>query len=359
MDRKRKSVFSSDAADNKLAGKAKKQSLREHDTPRCQPSPCIRGIKLQNNVGDFRYIIEQLAQTLNNGDARPSQDVLKAAADLSRALQSTPISNTLPTSSTGIEAIISQKPTTDRTNSPPSLPPLPPILDTKLEKTVFTLPAMSSDPTTTYDRLEILGDAYIELIATKLIWNRLPEIPSGRISQIRESLVKNETLADYTTRYGLDRKVSFPQDYLKQPKRLIKTKGDLFEAYVAAVVLSQPNGYSIAEDWLSQLWISKLEALEEPHSHMHAKEALAKRVMRQKGLRLKYIDEKPPIQHEGGTQTFFIGVYLTGPGWDNRHLGSGHGLNKAIAGNKAAQQALQNEVLMNEIAGTMQVIHGT
>jgi ribonuclease-3 len=230
-------------------------------------------------------------------------------------------------------------------------------MDANLEKIVFTLPAMSSDPTKTYDRLEILGDAYIELIATKLIWNRLPEIPSGRISQIRESLVKNETLAEYSTKYGLGSKTSFPQDYLNQPKRLVKTKGDLFEAYVAAIILSQPDGYSIAEDWLSQLWIPKLEALDEPPSHMHAKQALAKRVLKQKGFRLDYIDEKPPVQHQG-TETFFIGVYLTAPGLTNKHLGSGQGLSKAAAGNKAAQKALENEDLMNEIT-TTRPPHGT
>ncbi|KAL2832240.1 ribonuclease III domain-containing protein [Aspergillus pseudoustus] len=358
MDRKRKSVFSSHAPDSKPAQKVKKQSHSQHDTPRIQTSPCSRFIELQNNTQKFCYIIEQLSQSLESADVMPSEDVLKAAADLNRALQRTPLSATPPANFTSIKAIKPQKLSHNCANSYPSLPPLPLIIDTKLEKTVFTLPAMSSDPTATYDRLEILGDAYIELIATKLIWRKLPEIPSGRISQIRETLVKNETLADYTTRYGLDSRVSFPQDYLKQPKRLTKTKGDLFEAYVAAVVLSQPNGYSVVEDWLSQLWIPKLEALEEPASHMHAKQALARRVMRRKGLRLNYIDEKPPIQHEGGTQTFFIGVYLSGLCWDNRHLGSGQGLNKAVAGNKAAQQALRDERLMNEIANTMQDAYG-
>jgi ribonuclease-3 len=74
---------------------------------------------------------------------------------------------------------------------------------------------VSKDPKTTYDRLEILGDAYIELISTKLIWNHYQRIPSGRISQLRELLVKNETLADYATKYGLDRRASVPHDYVQ------------------------------------------------------------------------------------------------------------------------------------------------
>ncbi|KAL3445524.1 ribonuclease III domain-containing protein [Aspergillus insuetus] len=336
MDRKRKSVFSSHLTDGKPVGKMKKHSHREHDT---------------NGVPPFQFLIEQLTKIANKEDVKPSEDVLKAATDLSRALQRTSLSSKASANLAGIDATIPPKLPKDRASLPQSLPPLPRIMDANLEKTVFTLPAMSSDPTKTYDRLEILGDAYIELIATKLIWNRLPEIPSGRISQIRESLVKNETLAEYSTKYGLGSKTSFPQDYLNQPKRLIKTKGDLFEAYVAAIILSQPDGYSIAEDWLSQLWIPRLEALDEPPSHMHAKQALAKRVLKQKGFRLDYIDEKPPVQHQG-TETFFIGVYLTAPGLTNKHLGSGQGLSKAAAGNKAAQKALENEDLMNDITTT-------
>ncbi|KAJ0413718.1 ribonuclease III domain-containing protein [Aspergillus carlsbadensis] len=342
MDRKRKSVFSSHLTDGKPVGKIKKHSHREHDTNR--PSP-------------FHFLIEQLTEIVNKeDDVQPSEDVFEAATELSQALQRTPLSSKVSVNLTGRGATIPPKLLEDRASSPQSLPPLPRIMDAKLEKTVFTLPAMSSDPTKTYDRLEILGDAYIELIATKLIWNRLPEIPSGRISQIRESLVKNETLAEYSTNYGLDSRISFPQDYLNQPKRLMKTKGDLFEAYVAAIILSHQDGYSVAKDWLSQLWLSKLEAIDEPRSHLHAKQALAKRVMRRKGFRLDYIDEKPPVQHQG-TETFFIGVYLTGPGLNNKHLGSGQGLSKAVAGNKAAQKALENEDLMIEIT-TMKPLHG-
>ncbi|KAL2845812.1 ribonuclease III domain-containing protein [Aspergillus pseudodeflectus] len=342
MDRKRKSVFSSRFTDGNPVEKIKKHSHREHDT---------------NRVPPFHFLIEQLTKIADKEDVKPSEDVLKAATDLSRALQRTPLPSKAPANLTGIDTTIPPKLPKDHASPSQSLPPLPRITDANLEKTVFTLPAMSSDPTKTYDRLEILGDAYIELIATKLIWNRFPEIPSGRISQIRESLVKNETLAEYSTKYGLDSRTSFPQDYLNQPKRLIKTKGDLFEAYVAAIIISHPNGYSIAEDWLSQLWISKLEALDESPSHMHAKQALAKRVLRRKGFRLDYIDEKPPVQHQG-TETFFIGVYLKAPGLNNKHLGSGQGLSKAAAGNKAAQRALENEDLMNEIT-TMRPPHGT
>jgi len=240
-------------------------------------------------------------------------------------------------------------------NETPGLPPLPPIRDKSLERAVFTHPGVVKDCDSTssdlsYDRLEILGDAYVELIATRLIWDRFPNLPSGRISQIRELLVKNETLAEYATRYGFDSRASVPRDHLNQPKRWNKTKGDIFEAYVAAVILSDRiNGYNVAERWLSRLWLPKLSGLDDVTPHFQYKEALAKKIMG-KGVKLKYIDERPPIQLKGGMQTFFVGVYLTGWGWNNQHLGSGQGLNKTSAGNQAACQALLNKPLIDEIA---------
>jgi ribonuclease III len=236
------------------------------------------------------------------------------------------------------------------------VPQLPPILDVSLERAVFTHPGIINDQITdfpgslNYDRLEILGDAYIELIATKLIWNRFHDLPSGRISQIREGLVKNETLAEYATMYGFDKKALVPKGHLAQGKRSIKTKGDIFEAYVAAIILSdKTNGYQAAESWLSELWMPKLTEATEKKQKLQSKESLAKKIM-SRGVRLEYIDEEPPVIQKGGPQIFAVGVYLTGWGWYNHHLGSGQGPSKAIAGDQAAHQALLNKPFIDELA---------
>lgn len=288
--------------------------------------------------------------------AEAGSDVVKAIAELGRAFRerSSPLRTTPDPSKPDCTPKTHQGPNTPDTGEPGRLPTLPPILDPLLEKAVFTHPGVSNNDEATYDRLEILGDAYIELIATKLIWNTFPDIPSGRISQIRESLVKNEALSEFATRYQFDARALVPRDYLNQPKRWIKTKGDIFEAYVAAIILSDPrNGYRVAEDWLTALWTPHLASVEDQAICLHAKEALAKKVMG-KGIKLKYIDERPPVSLEGGKQTFFIGVYLTGWGWNNRHLGSGQGLNKVISGNQAARQALLNDQLISEIVAVKQ-----
>lgn len=261
----------------------------------------------------------------------------------------------LPSERTSVASQISETDhTTNGSGSNRSQAPvLPPILDDRLERAVFTHPACGSNNDSTYDRLEVLGDAYIELIATRFIWGKFPGISSGRISQIRELLVKNETLSAFAGVYGFDRKISVPANYSDQPKRWTKIKGDVFEAYVAAVILSHStNGYHVAEEWLTQLWLPKLDDLGQQKAEFRYKEVLAKKVMG-KGTKLEYREEKRAIDHRGsGTQTFFIGVYLTGWGkWKDEHLGSGQGLSKAAAGDEAARDALSaNTSLISTIA---------
>ncbi|XHF99062.1 hypothetical protein AWENTII_002577 [Aspergillus wentii] len=353
MDSKRKSSCTSPA--NHQYKRVKIDHLNDSSQERSTKVLSVKQDEARSRLDLLRKLVREINdshQSFQHHAAEAGSDIMLATAELDKAFR-------LPRNSPSLLASPSiycpEKPReiSEEASSgherEHSLPKLPPIVDPFLEKAVFTHPGVSNDTKGSYDRLEILGDAYIELMATKLIWNRFQELPSGRISQIRELLVKNETLSEYATSYGFDRRASVPHDYLTQPRRWTKTKGDIFEAYVAAIILSdQANGYRQAEEWLTQLWLPKIAGFGVQASDMQGKEALAKQIMG-KGIKLKYVDEKPPLQLGRGMQRFFIGVYLTGWGWTSKHLGSGQGLNKTAAGDEAARQALLNESLINEI----------
>lgn len=287
-------------------------------------------------------------------------EVMEALSRLDDTLQRLPESPGSPNSR--VEASQDQKisdPSPFVEDIQPPLPASPPILDDQLQKAVFTHSACSGDNNSNYDRLEILGDAYIELIATRLVWQKFPGIPAGRISQIRELLVKNDTLAGFAEAYGFDRRALVPANYSDQPKRWIKTKGDIFEAYVAAVILSRPSGggYELAEQWLTGLWMPQLNSLGHQKASLRSKEALAQQIMA-RDIKLEYLEERKSFQKKGtGTQTFFIGVYLTGWGWTKRHLGSGQGSSKVAAGDEAARNALLNTSLIAEITARKRKSH--
>ncbi|GIJ85437.1 hypothetical protein Asppvi_004294 [Aspergillus pseudoviridinutans] len=361
MDLKRKSVFDPPSGDDgrKIKSRtASKGPLQEADQSslacrigrEAQKAPSDGESSLTQDQRSRLSLLKTLTRELvNSVDLRDhaGHDVTNAIIELDKALRraKTAVSPISRPDNNSVEFTRTQE-----NGNSFCIPELPPILDSSLELAVFTHPGLSKDSKSTYDRLEILGDAYIELIATQLIWSRFEDLSSGQISQIRELLVKNETLSEFATLYGLDGRASIPQDLLNQPRRWTKTKGDIFEAYVAAVILSRPaDGYHIAEQWLTQLWLPRLTDTVIRRTALDAKETLAKKIMG-KGVKLKYVDERSPVQLRGGMQTFYVGVYLTGWGWQNKHLGSGHGPSKAVAGDAAARQALLNEPLIDSIS---------
>ena len=99
-----------------------------------------------------------------------------------------------------------------------------------------------------YERLEWIGDAYIELAATLFISQTFPFNTAGQNAQLRELLVKNVTLADFARTYGFHRRANLPDSFddvytftnSASEQQQIKVLGDIFEAYVAAVILSDP-----------------------------------------------------------------------------------------------------------------------
>lgn len=232
-----------------------------------------------------------------------------------------------------------------------TLPALPQI-DEKYRNLVYTHPSLAAEPNTNYERLEFLGDAYLELFASQLIFERFPLFPPGRMSQLRENLIKNETIGQYAVLYGMDKQLKNYKRFQNESSMAwLKIKGDIFEAYVAAVVVSSPDGADLAKNWLLQLWEPKLEAAstKAPPS-MKSKEELAKKIAG-KGIKINYEDEKAPVIHYGqGMETYFVGVYLTGWGYENQYLGSGKGLSRNEAGQAAATAALNNHPLIDDIA---------
>ncbi|KAH6669988.1 ribonuclease III domain-containing protein [Halenospora varia] len=257
---------------------------------------------------------------------------------------------------------------------PTSMPPLPPILDKTLEEATFRHVNTGTGHFTdlTYERLEWVGDAYIELTATLLISQTFPILSPGKSSQMRERLVKNQNLARYSKHYGFDTRAqlgSHPE--VRDRDKMIKVHGDIFEAYVAAIILSDPqNGVARATSWLKDLFgmvlredIAAEERKEEKYLNpmwnlgnstidtskedkMNMKDRLQK-ALGAKGVKITYLDEGEPTKDRNSKLPLYtVGIYLTGWGENNKQLGFGSALGKKEAGMKAAEMALGNKKLM-------------
>lgn len=258
----------------------------------------------------------------------------------------------------------------------PDLPPLPPIPDAHLETAAFTHPGTGYGAN--YELLEWYGDAVIEMAATDLIYETFgDQLPAGRCNQIREQLVRNIQLAVYYRQYKMEKRTRLPTDMPSmeelintrpRDKEVTKIQGDVFEAYVGAVVRAdRVNGLKVVQTWLKTLWgqtikdqIQQAEENRKPASNgaepgtvvpstkkgLTPKELLARNIT-VKGIRIRYEDipchKKDP---QLNLPLFVIGVYLDGWGETNKLLGTGTALKKTEAGQKAAAQALENRELI-------------
>lgn len=258
---------------------------------------------------------------------------------------------------------------------PSTLPSIPQILDKELEDTVFRHPGLSSGSNApSYERLEWLGDAYLELFASGLIHETFKSTPSGRCSQVREILIRNTTLAQYFRDYGLGSKAQLPVDLKTEvsqgrgkskDKDIVKIQADMFEAYVAAAIISDPeNGLANTVSWLRLLWSRTIKqyildneknckvlppgvtADQDKSSNLTAKEKLRAEIGA-KGILIRY-EDMPGIGKDKdlGMPLFTIGVYLDGWGEKNRLLATGTALKKQEAAHKAAARALENKRLL-------------
>ncbi|CAK7217136.1 hypothetical protein SBRCBS47491_003068 [Sporothrix bragantina] len=153
-------------------------------------------------------------------------------------------------------------------------PPLPPIPDPRLEQMALTHSGKSGFAN--YETLEFLGDSFIYHVASEIITQTFPELSPGRKSQVREGLLRNSNLAKYTLHYGIEKRANLPPEFSDvqntggtkvAAKERQKVHGDLFEAYVGALIRARPppgqgplgyDGVAVALRWLRSLWAMSL-----------------------------------------------------------------------------------------------------
>jgi ribonuclease III len=244
----------------------------------------------------------------------------------------------------------------DVSDIPKTLPPLPEVLDGELEMAAFTHHSVETVKGKNYQLLEWIGDSYLHIISTVLITQTF-HIPSeGDLSLLREILVRNSTLAGYSAWYQFEKRAKVPPQVPK------KVWGDIFEAYVAAIILSDPvDGLPRTISWLKALWAASLERqlrqlaqskaqpLQSDASKLIQEKTMKERLAEAllvPGIKISYeARDKMKTDRDHKLSLFTVDAFLIG--WGERtFLGSGTARGKGEAGNKAAQMALANKKLI-------------
>lgn len=212
-----------------------------------------------------------------------------------------------------------------------------PFHDKGLLKQAFThrsyLNENPSWPFSHNERLEFLGDAVIELIITRRLYNAYPDKPEGELTSYRAALVNANMLSEVASEIGVG-------DYLLLSRGEKKDLGrarqyilaNAFEALVGAISIDQ--GYEAAERFVVTFLYPKMRAVLERGLWRDAKSLFQEKAQEIVGITPSYevLKEEGP-DHD---RRFVVGIFLA-----TEQVATGEGPSKQIAQQQAAERALK------------------
>lgn len=182
------------------------------------------------------------------------------------------------------------------------------------------------------ERLEFLGDAVLELIATRYLYDNYPH-PEGELTNFRSALVNYRILSDIARRLGLEQFLRMSKGEAKDTGRARQViLANAVEALIGAIYLDQ--GYDVAREFVTREILTELPDIINQGAYLDPKSKLQEIVQEKTGITPHYevLEESGP-DHD---KIFTVGVYL-----DKRKVGEGEGPSKQEAEVAAAANALK------------------
>lgn len=178
--------------------------------------------------------------------------------------------------------------------------------------------------TNSYERLEFLGDAVLEVITSEYFYLNT-DLKEGDMTKTRASFVCENALATYAKEIGLNKYILVGHGQLGNINDTIIA--DVFESVLGALYLDQ--GFDVAKDYAKKIIIPYIEKGD--HFLSDYKSALQELVQTDKeSLTYELVKEEGPAHDK----TFTVDVII-----DNIVYGTGVGKSKKEAEQKAAEDA--------------------
>ena len=179
-------------------------------------------------------------------------------------------------------------------------------------------------------RYEFLGDAVLELVITKYLFDNYPKMEEGDLTKIRSSAVNQNTLVEVAQEISIG-------DYLFMSKSEESTGGrekksileDSVEALIAAIYLD--GGISQSRKFIKKYFFPKIANLSISPGQKDYKTRLQE-IYAKKGKSIIYNNSSKGPDHN---RVFYAEVKV-----DNKVIGKGKGHSKKSAQQSAAEVAL-------------------
>lgn len=184
--------------------------------------------------------------------------------------------------------------------------------------------------TISYERLEFLGDAVLELIISEYLYKTSKE-PEGKMTKLRSSYVCENALYEYSIRLGLNEYILLGKGELESGGKFRKAiVADVFEAFLGAMFLDQ--GIETCKKFVYKHIIPLIES-KEIDFFSDYKSVLQELVQTDKrSLEYVIVNEEGPSHNK----TFTVEVKI-----DNILYGRGTAHSKKEAEQEAAKDALK------------------
>jgi ribonuclease-3 len=184
------------------------------------------------------------------------------------------------------------------------------------------------------ERLEFLGDAVLGMVIAKALFSRFPAHPEGKLTRMRASLVKGDTLAEVAREFELgDLLLLGPGELKSGGFRRDSILADAVEAIIGSIYLEA--GLGVCEPLILDWFDSRLAALDPETTPKDDKTRLQEYLQARKAPLPVY--EVIEITGKSHDQTFFVECRVTG--LSETLLGKGNSRRRAEQ--KAAKLAFE------------------
>jgi len=185
----------------------------------------------------------------------------------------------------------------------------------------------------TYERLEFLGDAVLDLIVTEILFEKYPTQNEGFLTKLRSKIVKGDTLAEIAENLEFHKVLEVGERSSGQGIEFSKSiLADVYESVVAAIYISK--GYSFTFSFVLSNVNRFLDFKTLENKIDNYKSVLMEHFQSESASLpvYKVISEEGP----GHDKTFQVAVYF-----DGVELGFGSGKSKKKAEQAAAKKAIE------------------
>lgn len=182
-----------------------------------------------------------------------------------------------------------------------------------------------------YERLEFLGDAVLQLIVTRYLYDKYEQLAEGALAKVRAAVVNQKTLATIARTLELGDSVLLGQgEETSGGRDKDSILADVVESLLGAVYLD--GGYAPAEKIVLRHWVPFIEERATAPGQRDYKTRLQE-VLAQRGLLPRYVLTESGPDHD---KSFEAELWV-----EDQLVGKGRGSSKKRAEQAAAADATE------------------